>query len=684
MKPSAQKVWLHLCYERDATNVRRFIECLPEGKIYIGNAKIKDPFNKVELNEFPQDTFGWVVMMVVFVQGTYILSNEHSQRLVEILKQQSELRQHFLRQRMDKLLVKETWLGIYGTNEWNLLYELPIFREQMENNNENADALVDIHISNKIPFPNNISYLIVALKNVEKNRHLARFIQLNPESFLPLADKDKECIGCLFYCGLLDEDEVLSRMLKVKKSPWTVLSVMAISKTIPTIFKNIQNKNFDNLFVDVPIEELKIWHTYVSKLPNNFLMTYGIPEEIIAHFFPDTINNIDILRDFVHSFKMEKLENLLIFMKGFHSAVGKMLIKEDKMNKSQQLRKTVQYKIFDWVEKLGQHSDRFVYFVLFAIPPYLVKKVINSRNPNPTHLRIVTVNLILKKMLSGKNINLNIDFEINNEFVSTLKKFLNKGEFMFNIISQTGCSKWTIYNFGNIIGPIFPLGFNYNLGIINVLPVDWRATIYITMHNTLINGYNVNIAFSRILEIVMVYRENMIEDVFILAYWLTLLLKYKLISSPEIKNYIMSFPEEWIESLKGTHIPEDIREQIRSLFEKDDNRKLLEICNKEIEQTISDIVPTTEFGLELGKRLRRGKQLEKIAKMQIIKCYVCGEIGGNALAKETMCCRKVLCGSCGIKMHMEKRCVSCEKKCNQLVQINEINIDEILDIIYKK
>lgn len=648
---------------------------------------VKDNTRCGELS-FPPDVMGWVIMMIAFVQGAWCLEEDYRRKLVEALKEQPDLRVHFLRQGMQKLLPREAWLGIYGTPEWELLEKPPMTSEDSFSENKIANWLA-VHVEAAIPLPDDRDYLSAVLKMSVKDRRIARLVRENRETFLQLATKSKECIGQLFYCGLMeDEEEILSKMLGVKKTPWTLFSLMAIANLIPTILANILRKGYrqfsfipeEQILRGAPIEEMRVWHTHVSELSRYFLNLPEVSEEVRAQFFPEVINKIDDLWCFVSNFDMGSVENLLMFTQGFNRAVRRMIEEEERMETPPAPGARVVAKIFSWVDQLVQHPDRHCYFILFAVSPYLVEKVLRERTATPNRRRTILVSQILRLMLNGNRITVNNS--IQPTFVLSVRNLLNRGRFFFKVIAQTGCVNWAVLKGDSYIASITPLAFCSHLGRISVQPVSWRSAMYFEMHNALVDKPQMDAVFGRILPMVNEHREPRSHDIIIFACWLSILLRDKVVTESAMKEFIQSLPVEWRDELKSSRVPQSIKDQLRTLFEDDESRKLLEEVREQVEEIPEDVDAASEFGQELGKRLSEGAKLERIAKMQIIKCQSCDAVGGNALAKETSCCRKILCGRCSNRTLTERKCVSCQYGGVMLVQLNELDVDHVLETVF--
>lgn len=546
-----------------------------------------------------------------------------------------------------------------------------------------------VHVDAAIPLPDDPDYLAAILKMAVKDRRIARLVRENRDKFLLLAGKSKECIGHLFYCGLMeDEEEILSKMLGVMDTHLTLFSLMAIANLIPTIWANILKRGYrqfsfipeEQILRGASIEELRVWHTHVTELSRYYLSLPEVSEEVRANFSPEVIKKIDDLWHFVGNFEMGRVENLLMFKQGFNRAVRRMIEEEERMETPPEPGARVVAKIFSWVDQLVQHPDRHFYFILFAVSPYLVEKVMRERTVTPNRRRTIVVSQILMQMLNGNRVAL--DLPVQPVVVLSVRNLLNRSQFFFKVVGQTGCVNWAVFKGEDYLATISPLSFNRHLGRIVVQPVSWRSAMYFEMHNALVDKPQMDAVFGRILPMVNEHREHRAQDIIVFATWLSILLRVKTVTESAMKAFIQSLPVEWRDGLKSSRVPQSIRDQLRTLFEADESEKLLEEVREQVEEVPEDVDAASEFGQELGKRLKRAFELERIAKMQIIKCQSCDAVGGNALANETSCCRRVLCGRCSNKTLTERKCASCQDGDVMLVQLNELDVDNSLKIVF--
>lgn len=629
----------------------------------------------------------WGILFCILLHKAQVLDEcpELTAAFVEYLRANSELRQYFLRQKVQCVLPKIAWLGIHGTPEWESLQILPFM--------EPAD-IVGVHKENAIPLPDFKPYLRNVLSKVGGDFRVAQMVRGHPQLFRQFAKIDKDNIGYLYYCGLIESDDALSEMLSVHSSEWTLWSLMSIGEHIPTIIKNVLHFNitwhefwrFKDLFLNVPLEELKVWHTHVKTVNKFWLDTQDASDEIKIHFWPDTMVNPDDLWAFVRDFyenyiKKGKMtiEQMQILIGGFHRRVREWMKAEEKMQNPLQIER----RVMDIISSSGKH-DLFCLFVLFGFAPYLQERILSERYPEQRKSFYCNIAKIIQGLYQQQpKIHLKVEASEGTRMVTHLHQLLNTTVTFHHAIAKTGQCNWQVIAYDEPIGSIHPLSFYLSFGQISVEPIQWQSTLFLTMHNSMVEprrSWEESAALiGKMLE---EHTQEKDDALLFVVGWIYICTQKNIVQNTRMKQFIQDLPNVWRSSMKGSNIPQNAKELIRTLFEDDESKDVLKRLKESADSAVAAFDDSSEFGSELGKRLRRAVELEGIAKRQVICCSHCKTIGGGALAKETFCCRKVLCGRCSAQVKLAKKCV-CSKQGSQLfIQLNEADPDAQIENVF--
>jgi len=452
--------------------------------------------------------------------------------------------------------------------------------------------------------------------------------------------------------------------------------LMAIRRVIPTIWQRVESVGVSRVtFEGVLLEELRVWHTHVGDLPEHFVMRAS--PEVFATFAPHLrrFDNLDAIFACLERFNLTTIPNFQTIAHGFRSRVLEMLRKEDGMNPSPPESEKVISKIMARLELFQSDKDfqKMFLCVMLLVSPEVVERVLRERRPQITWVcHCITAN-ILRQILRG-NAEIVIpqsQHRILPAFLPRLNYELNGSLLFHKIVSFTGRTSWTISN----VGSIETQSFCSSLGPFTVLPMDWRARLHWKMHGVLVDsgGWHESVGEIRVLlEDHWANRANILQ---LLASWLNLLLNKVVVPKEAVKGFIEGLSDAWRAELRSSRLHSLLRQQFRALFEADDNRTSLQRMQQEIEGSVPQI-GEDYFSRLLRQRLIEAEWLERIAKKEIVKCGKCANIGESALAKETSCCHKIICGSCSQQVLREKKCSLCPTHNPLLVNVLEVNIDE--------
>jgi len=681
---SGQAAWDALL-AGDLPKVRQYLFGLQDGRITkdipcpikINGTNVRDLIGS--LKKLPPEEAVWGIALLAFAYHVFVVPNHKlGDILEEGLRKNGEFRKFFLRQNLQSWYSVEAWMGIHGTPEWGSLENLPVLRS--------IPDILRVHVEKGYPLPDCGKSLRAILGAVKYHPKVGKLVHRFAEKFVNVAETHEE-LGFLFYAGVItDEDTMLSKMLGMRTKPiifTSVLALMAIRRVIPMIWERVLVVGLSRLTFDgIALEELRVWHTHVGDFPKDFVMTAS--PDVFATFAPhlrqfDNLDNIFACLGRFGGFS--SVSELQTIAHGFHSRVLEMLRNEDEMNPSPPENEKVISKIIARLERFQSDKDfqKMFLCVLLLVSPEVVERVLRERRPQIKWVfHCITAN-VLRQILSG-----NAEIVIPQRqhrilliFLPSLNYELNGSLVFHKIVSLTGRTSWTISN----VGSIETQSFCPSLGALTVLPMDWRARLHWKMHGVLVDSgvWQESMGeIHRLLEDHLANRANILQ---LLASWLNLLLNKVVVPKEAVKGFIEGLSDAWRAELRSSRVHSVIRQQVRALFEADDNRTSLQRMQQDIERSVPQI-GVDYFSRLLRQRLIEAEWLERIAKKEIVKCCKCENVGESALAKETSCCHKIVCGSCSQQVLREKKCSLCSTQTPLLVNVLEVNVDEQLTEVF--
>ena len=677
---SGQAAWDALL-KGDLQKVQQYLLELPDGRITkdtacpikINGANVRRLVSA--LKELPVEEAVWGITLLAFAYHVFVVPNNGLGGILEKgLRWNGEFRKFFLRQNLQDWYAVEAWMGIHGTPEWDSLVDLPCLHH--------IKHILRVHVEAGYPLPDSDDLLSAILSQVKYHPKIGLLVHRHAGKFANVA-KSHEELGFLFYAGVItDEDTMLSKMLEMRKKPimsMSALALMAIRGVIPMIWERVERGGVSRLtFEGVEMEELRVWHTHVSDLPESFVMKAA--PQVFATFAPhlrrfDTLDTIFRVMGWFGGFSA--LTELETISHGFRSRVLEMLRKEDEMNPSPPENEKVISKIMARLESFQSDKDfqKMFLCVLLLVSPEVVERVLKERRLQiNTVCHCITAN-VLRQIVKGdaEIVIPKSQYRILRSFLQRLNYELNGSLLFHKIVSLTGRTSWTIPN----VGSIETQSFCSSLGALTVLPLNWRARLHWKMHGVLVDSgvWQESVEdIRRLLEDHLANRTNILQ---LLAGWLHLLLNKAVVPKEAVKGFIEGLSDVWRAELRSARVHSVIRQQVRALFEADDNRTSLQRMQQEIERSVPEL-GDDDFSRQLRKKLIEAEWMERIAKKEIVKCGECSIIGESALAKETSCCHKIICGSCSQQVLLEKKCSLCSAQTPLLVDVLEVNVDEQL------
>jgi len=632
------------------------------------------------LKALPVEEAVWGITLLAFAYHVFVVPNNGLGGILEKgLRWNGEFRKFFLRQNLQDWYAVEAWMGIHGTPEWDSLVDLPCLHH--------IKHILRVHVEAGYPLPDSDDLLSAILGQVKYHPKIGLLVHRHAEKFANVA-KSHEELGYLFYAGIItDEDTMLSKMLEMRKKPimsMSVLALMAIRGVIPMIWERVERGGVSRLtFEGVEMEELRVWHTHVSDLPESFVMKAA--PQVFATFAPHLrrFDNLDTIFPYLGGrfAGFSSLEDLQTISHGFRSRVLEMLRKEDEINPSPPANQKVIPKIMAYLDTCeeGKNNQKMFLCLILLVSPEVVERVLKERRPPiNTVCHCITAN-VLRQIVKGdaKIVIPQSQYRILRSFLPRLSYNLNCSLLFHKIVSLTGRTSWTIPN----VGSIETQSFCSSLGHLTVLPMDWRARLHWKMHGVLVDSgvWQESVGdIRRLLEDHLANRANILQ---LLAGWLHLLLNKAVVPKEAVKGFIEGLSDDWRAELRSSRVHSVIRQQVRALFEADENRTSLQRMQQEIERSVPQL-GDDDFSRQLRQKLVEAEWLERIAKKEIVKCGKCSIIGESALAKETSCCHKIICGSCSQQVLLEKKCSLCSAQTPLLVDVLEVNVDEQLTEVF--